>query len=620
MASEKQIHGLAEKIIDLEHQLAGLRRSETRLQKMVANLGTRNEYLLTLHDLCTGLINRSDLDDLLNTIVRHACILVGLPDGFMHLFDPGTRELELKIGTGYFKKAVGFRFKPDRGMGGIAFSTQKPLVVKDYQTWEGRIDIKAFSQMRACVVIPLANRTGTIGLGRFGKDTTGFSRAEVAVLKRFSHMASICIENAKINSDLQQELAQRKRAEKSLAVSEKEFEAVFESVGEGFYRTDAQGRIIMANPVAVKMMGYTSLDEARGISMIDLYNNPDDRRVLLEQIFAQGRVSAYEVEMKKKDGQVIPVMVNAHVRHDANGQFIGIQGTVVDITHRKYQEMETAHSQKLAAIGSLAAGIAHEINTPIQYISDNTHFIQDAFQDFNQVLDAGSCFLETIKFQERNNEAAAAFEAAMDKIDLDFLRQEIPQAILQSLDGLAKVSRIVKSMKEFSHPGQEKWERIDINHVLDNTLVVAKNEYKYVAQMKTDFQASLPKVFCNSGELGQVFLNMIINASHAIADVVGNGTKAMGVITIKTRARGHWVEIRISDTGSGIPKKIQSHIFDPFFTTKEVGRGTGQGLAISHAVVVDKHRGKIGIESSSAKGTTFIIRLPVNGRETKPRI
>jgi len=406
------------------------------------------------------------------------------------------------------------------------------------------------------------------------------------------------------------------RLEKSLLVSERDFDAIFESVKEGFFRTDDQGRIIMANPVAVKMLGYDSIDEARGISMIDLYHNPDDRAKLLELIFKQGRVSAYEVEMEKKDGQIISVLINAHVRQSDTGKFLGIQGTVVDISHRKYQETEHLHSQKLAAIGSLAAGIAHEINTPVQYVRDNMTFIQESFNGVTLVLDASSRLVEAIQNNGPETDMKKAVEdlaAAMEDADLSYLTEEIPLALEQSLDGLGKVSRIVRSMKEFSHPGGDAWELTDLNHTLDNTITVARNEWKYVATIQRDFDQTLPLVKCNPGELSQVFLNMIINASHAILEGLGEDSSGKGVITIATRSRGEWVEIQISDTGSGIPKEIQSQIFDPFFTTKEVGRGTGQGLAISHSVVVDKHKGKIRVQTSSEKGSCFIIQLPVNG-------
>jgi signal transduction histidine kinase len=169
-------------------------------------------------------------------------------------------------------------------------------------------------------------------------------------------------------------------------------------------------------------------------------------------------------------------------------------------------------------------------------------------------------------------------------------------------------------MKEFSHPGQDEKTAIDINKTIESTITVARNEWKYVAEMATDFDASLPLVPCLPGELNQVILNLIINAAHAIADVIAENSTEKGLIKVSTRHKEHWAEIQISDTGPGIPEKIRHRIFDPFFTTKEVGKGTGQGLAISYTVIVEKHRGTLNLETDEGKGTTFTICLPLNDK------
>jgi len=194
---------------------------------------------------------------------------------------------------------------------------------------------------------------------------------------------------------------------------------------------------------------------------------------------------------------------------------------------------------------------------------------------------------------------------------LAYLTDEVPKDIQQTLEGVERDRNIVQAMKEFSHPVGKEETFINLNKAIQNTITVARNEWKYVAEMVTDFDPSLPLVSCLPGELNQVFLNMIINAAHAIADVVGDGSKGKGTITVSTRHDGNWAEVRISDTGMGIPENIRSRIFDPFFTTKKVGKGTGQGLTISHSVIVDKHGGTIHFETEVGKGTTFIIRLPI---------
>ena len=202
--------------------------------------------------------------------------------------------------------------------------------------------------------------------------------------------------------------------------------------------------------------------------------------------------------------------------------------------------------------------------------------------------------------------------AAAEEADLEYLHDEIPRAIRQSGEGVERVATIVKAMKEFSHPGSGEMKAIDLNHAIESTLTVSRNEWKYVADAVTEFDPHLPVVRCLPGEFNQVILNLVVNAAHAIADVKMRGT-TKGRITVSTHRDGDWAEIRVRDTGTGIPEAVRSRIFTPFFTTKEVGRGTGQGLAIAHAVVVKKHGGTLEFETEEGQGTTFIIRMPIAG-------
>ncbi len=316
-----------------------------------------------------------------------------------------------------------------------------------------------------------------------------------------------------------------------------------------------------------------------------------------------------------------------YVRPDGTEGFLGISvspmgfgeddrcGLILlarDITSRKHMESQLAQAQKLESIGQLAAGIAHEINTPIQYVGDNTRFLQDAFKDLQQLFDRYAEVPLAIKEGVSADEIFERMQEAAGEADFQYLAEEIPKAIQQTLEGIERVTKIVRAMKEFSHPGTEEKTRIDINRAIESTITVARNEWKYVADLVTDFDSELPLVPCLPSEFNQVILNMIINAVHAISDVVDPGTGEKGIIRIGTRRVSDGVEIRLSDNGSGIPEAIRSKIFDPFFTTKGVGKGTGQGLAISHSVIVDKHGGTIFIDSVVGKGTTFIIWLPIS--------
>ncbi len=277
-------------------------------------------------------------------------------------------------------------------------------------------------------------------------------------------------------------------------------------------------------------------------------------------------------------------------------------------------QMELAQAQKLESVGQLAAGIAHEINTPTQYVGDNTRFLRDAFGSVNTALDQYAKLLQAAKDGTVDEQLVAEVEATLKQEDVEYLTEEIPQAIDQSLDGVDRVAKIVRAMKEFSHPGGEEKNLVDLREALETTIAVSRNEWKFVAEIVTEFDAELPEVSCLPAELNQVFLNLIVNAAHAIGDALGDDGTEKGTITVGTRRDGEWAEIFLRDTGTGVPEDVRARIFDPFFTTKEVGKGTGQGLAIARSVVVDKHGGTIECETEQGKGTTFIVRLPIDGQ------
>ena len=278
-------------------------------------------------------------------------------------------------------------------------------------------------------------------------------------------------------------------------------------------------------------------------------------------------------------------------------------------------QAELAHAQKLESVGQLAAGIAHEINTPTQYVGDNTRFLKDAFGDISTVLDGFEKLLQACKDGTVDEQLVAEVEATFKQADVEYLKEEIPQAIDQSLNGVERVANIVRAMKEFSHPGGKEKSLVNLTEAIETTITVARNEWKYVAEMVTDFDPELPEVSCLPGELNQVFLNLIVNAAHAIGDALSDDGTERGTITVGTRRDGEWAEIIVRDTGTGIPEDVRARIFDPFFTTKEVGKGTGQGLAIARSVVVDKHGGTIDCETEQGEGATFIVRLPIDGKQ-----
>lgn len=392
--------------------------------------------------------------------------------------------------------------------------------------------------------------------------------------------------------------------------------------------------IVYCNKVAAEQHGFLP-EELIGkpISVLRQWAGGSSRYI--EEVRATltaGKSFQYEDEVVRRDGTTYWLGVTIRPLFDADGRLTHSVAVGADITAKReemrkkqalqqqlVEEMrerermgtELQLAQKLESVGRLAAGVAHEINTPIQYVGDSVHFLRSAYDDLNQLLDGCRRAVDALPAGAEQDALKAVVAEAAARHDLDFLRGEIPRAFERTFDGVERVTNIVKAMKEFAHPDEKEHSPSDLNHALRTTLLVASNEYKYLARIETDF-AELPLVTCNVGELNQVFLNLIVNAAHAIHDA--GRDVSTGCIHVSTGLDGDTALIRIRDNGCGVPPENLSKLYDPFFTTKEVGRGTGQGLAITHSILVDKHGGDISVQSTVGLGTEFTLRLLVGGR------
>ncbi|WP_275099406.1 sensor histidine kinase [Sedimenticola hydrogenitrophicus] len=280
------------------------------------------------------------------------------------------------------------------------------------------------------------------------------------------------------------------------------------------------------------------------------------------------------------------------------------------LTELKAAQSELLQAQKLQAIGQLASGIAHEINTPTQYVGDNITFITESFADLLQALQLCESMLAETPDGESPPECRSTLARAMELADYHYLKEEIPRALKECKDGVKRISGIVGAMKEFAHPSGGIMQPVDLNHLIRSTVEICRNEWKLIAELETELDPVMSSVLGLKDELGQVLLNLIVNAAHAIADGKTAGDK-MGLIRIATRCDGDWAEIQVQDNGCGVPMELRQKIFEPFFTTKEVGRGSGQGLAIVYHVVTDKHHGELTVDSAPGQGTIFTVRLPM---------
>jgi signal transduction histidine kinase len=320
-----------------------------------------------------------------------------------------------------------------------------------------------------------------------------------------------------------------------------------------------------------------------------------------------------EFRMVRADERVIWVRQDIVLTRE-HGRTV-ILGFWVDIDKRKFaqaerdeMELELRLGQRLEAVGQLAAGVAHEINTPIQFVGDTIRFLDDAYRDLSELLAA---YEDAIEQGTVPADVAQRLEDAASEADIEYLRERIPAAFQRSFDGIDRVATIVQALRSFAHPPSADKAPTDLNAALRNTLTVARSEYKYVAEVEELFD-DLPLVNADVGDLGQVFLNLIVNAAHAIEDSRDDGGP-LGRITVSTHVDGEHVVVSVSDTGGGIPPEVADRVFEPFFTTKDVGRGTGQGLAIARTIVVDRHNGSLTFETAPGAGTTFHIRLPITG-------
>lgn len=293
----------------------------------------------------------------------------------------------------------------------------------------------------------------------------------------------------------------------------------------------------------------------------------------------------------------------------------GVKGVVhiaKDITGRKILERELTQAQKLESIGTLAAGIAHEINTPVQFIANNTQFMVKGIEQILQLIDDYQALLERCARVSNNEEILQEMGRLADAMKLSFLKEEIPLALSQSQEGVERVATIIGAMKDFSHMGSATMAHEDINQAVESTITISRNEWKYVAELQAELDRNLPLVECFVGDIKQVVLNLIVNAAHAIGDAIKQNGSEQGLITVRTYSKENSVYITVGDTGTGIPENVRARVFDYFFTTKEIGKGTGQGLSMAYQTIAEKHCGNLTFETEEGVGTTFIIQLPVN--------
>jgi two-component system, NtrC family, sensor kinase len=384
---------------------------------------------------------------------------------------------------------------------------------------------------------------------------------------------------------------------------------VSESPDEVLIASVDKGSFVEVNEGARTNTGYTR-EELLKLSLTEIFDEQQTHnvRATLEHIKLSGeRVVRFESYIRRKNGTNYPCRVSLH-----RTQFEELDVWVLfvnDLSEQKSLEAKLLQAQKLEALGTLASGIAHEINTPMQCVVGNFEFLQKCFTKMTAVSDRMIELLDESSVDwsvEREQLMALRIEN-----NHDFTRKQMPMALKEAAESSQKIVSIVRAMTTLSHPGTEDAVLTDIHEIIQNATIISRHHWKLAAELELNFSADVPPIYGFPAELSQVFINLIVNATDAIIEKNGPNPTTLGLIAIDSTLSKDKVIIRVGDTGCGIPLELRQKIFDPFFTTKEVGKGTGQGLSISHAVIVGKHQGSLTVSSEVGLGTVFTIELPV---------
>lgn len=409
------------------------------------------------------------------------------------------------------------------------------------------------------------------------------------------------------------DITERVKNERELKRMNEELDLLITSLSSIIIGVSVKDRITHWNPFAEKVFGINA-SEVLGKQFYESgikWNWEIVYEAIGRSIIDERSIRIDSLNFKKTDGGTGILGLNINPLKRGGEILDGFMILGRDITEMKIIETQLLQSNKLEAIGQLAAGVAHEINSPLQYVGDNLKFLNKSFVGLLNMLDIFERGSKNIDNRNFLIETIKQAEELGRTIKLPFLLEQMPKALEQSLAGVERVSRIVQSMKAFSHPGTGNKMPANINKAIENTVTVSRNEWKYDCDLKLDLDMTLPDVPCFESEFNQVILNLIVNAADALREAKENNKIESGEITIRTSHDTDYAVIKVEDNGTGIPPEIRNRVFDPFFTTKEVGKGTGQGLPISHSIIVEKHGGLLYFESEQDKGTTFIIKIPL---------
>ncbi len=611
----------------------GISHNITKRKETELALKQRILEMETVYHLSNFLRSAESVSELLQKLISETLKTIDCKDGSIFLYEPETNKLVLCAAAGWFEQLAGLTLDPDEGINGHVFTTKTPYFARNMR--EDKFLAKRVRDLipsdQNGYFFPIECQEGVIGVfGLFVPSPRMINEIEQRLMGVIIQLAGNAILRSRLteklrlsNRNLQEEINQRTSFQALLAAEKELLSTTLMSLAEGVIITDNEGKIILFNRSAETITGYETQEiPNKPLNEVFRILDPNTHQPvqnLIENLEKYSRLQEQDPGYKapmliQKSGNRILVSGSIAELKTPEGTSMGHVIVFQDVTERMKAEAQTALSQKMEAIGQMAAGIAHEINTPIQYVGDNLRFLQKTVTRFEDVLNA----YQNIGLEEGRiilREQLDQLEEVIKRSRIAHYLGESTVAVNESLEGVERVRKIVMAMREFSHPSEREKKLADINHGIETTVAISRNEWKYSAELETHLDPDLPSVYCQIDEVNQVILNMIINAVQAIQDKYPPETGEKGIITISTCQKGNHIHIKIQDSGTGIPEGIRQRIFDPFFTTKGVGKGTGQGLSLAHQIIVQKHKGKIYVDSIAGEGTAFTIELPIEVSE-----
>ncbi|HMK42740.1 MAG TPA: ATP-binding protein [Dissulfurispiraceae bacterium] len=640
----------------LSHQVSQLIKAEGKIYRYQEQLDAQLKEYKDLYDLSRRIGTLFSIEKVCEEAVRYVIHNLEYERVVIFGLDAGTGDYSVCAFDGYYDGDAASRIdqlvvKKDAEMIRRLSQSAEPLICLIASQDALHEIFRCRLLMDEYLLYPLGPHEQPLALMAIGNsmENAAFHRriasnqSELLSTGNLAGLLSSAIEAQTMYANMEEALEQERLAEEK-------YRGIFENALEGILQTAGDGRILSCNPAAAVMFGYDSPKEfIRSVESVEhLYVSSERRRELYELMQRKGDVKNFEIQGYHKDGSIHWALISTHpVKNE--GMIVTVESMIQDITERKeseanicklneeleqrvkdrtselekantdlkavMQQLESAYlevreaqsrilqQEKMASIGQLAAGVAHEINNPIGFIISNlnslkkyidkiSHFVEFQSSSFKKNAvgegDSLQATIETVRSQRQT-------------LKIDFILGDLNNIITESLSGADRVKKIVQDLKSFSHVDETEFKPADINNGLDTTINIIWNELKYKATLHKEY-GDLPHVVCNLGQLNQVFLNILMNAAHAI--------EQHGIITIRTWKENEKIIIAISDTGSGIPPAKIGRIFEPFFTTKEVGKGTGLGLSIAYDII-KKHRGEIKVDSTIGEGTTFTISIPI---------